>query len=91
MTPLMTRLDENDALILVDVQVDLCPGGRLPVPDGDRVVAVRNRWIEAALRGKSVIVTSRDWHPANHASFREQGGPWPAHCFQNTPGANRED
>jgi nicotinamidase/pyrazinamidase len=33
------------------------------------------------------VVATRDWHPANHASFREQGGPWPPHCVQNTHGA----
>jgi len=33
------------------------------------------------------IFASRDWHPSRHISFREQGGPWPPHCVQHTPGA----
>jgi nicotinamidase/pyrazinamidase len=34
-----------------------------------------------------LVVATRDWHPANHASFAEQGGPWPPHCVQGSPGA----
>ena len=81
------ELDRRDALLIVDVQNDFCPGGALPVPDGDRVIPVLNRWIEAALRGGAAIYASRDWHPPDHASFRERGGPWPPHCVQDTVGA----
>lgn len=84
MTP---RLTAQDALIIVDVQNDFMPGGSLPVPEGDQVVPVANRWIEAAVAGGAVVVASRDWHPADHSSFRQQGGPWPPHCVQDTPGA----
>ena len=80
-------LGPSDALIIVDVQNDFCPGGALPVPEGDRVVPVLNRWIDAARAGGAVVAASRDWHPAGHVSFRERGGPWPAHCVQGTPGA----
>jgi nicotinamidase/pyrazinamidase len=80
-------LGPRDALIVVDVQNDFCPGGALPVPEGDRIVPVLNAWLEAAERGGANIVASRDWHPPQHASFREQGGAWPAHCLQHTPGA----
>jgi nicotinamidase/pyrazinamidase len=80
-------LTPKDALIIVDVQNDFMPGGSLPVPDGHAVVPVINRWIDAASRGGARVVASRDWHPAGHSSFREQGGPWPAHCVQGTPGA----
>jgi nicotinamidase/pyrazinamidase len=80
-------LGPSDALLVVDVQNDFCPGGALPVPDGDRVVPVLNRWIEAARAGGAAVVASRDWHPAGHVSFRERGGPWPVHCVQDTPGA----
>jgi len=83
----LPALSPEDALLLVDVQVDFCPGGSLPVSEGDRIVPVLNRWIEAARRDGAVIVASRDWHPSNHVSFRDQGGPWPAHCMQNTSGA----
>ena len=34
-----------------------------------------------------MVVASRDWHPPGHVSFREQGGPWPIHCVQETKGA----
>src|SRR5690349_9197046 len=80
-------LGPSDALIIVDVQNDFCPGGALPVPEGDRVVPVLNRWNEAASAGGATVVASRDWHPAGHVSFRERGGPWPPHCVQDTKGA----
>lgn len=82
------ELSAQDAVIIVDVQNDFCPGGALPVAEGDRVVPMLNRWIDAARRGHAVVVASRDWHPRNHVSFRERGGPWPAHCVQGTPGAD---
>ena len=41
-------LQQGDGLLVVDVQVDFCPGGALPIPDGDKVVPVINVWIEAA-------------------------------------------
>jgi nicotinamidase/pyrazinamidase len=72
-----------EALIVVDVQNDFCPGGALAVPDGDAVVAPVNRLLSEA----AFVVATRDWHPADHASFAEQGGPWPVHCVCGTPGA----
>ncbi len=81
------ELDRRDALLIVDVQKDFCPGGALPVPNGDRVIPVLNRWIAAAREGGARIYASRDWHPPQHASFRSQGGPWPAHCVRDTEGA----
>ncbi len=71
------------ALIIVDVQNDFCPGGRLAVPDGDRVVPVINQLAPLF----PVVVTTQDWHPANHCSFEAQGGPWPPHCVQGSAGA----
>jgi nicotinamidase/pyrazinamidase len=85
MNPL--ALGPSDALIIVDVQNDFCPGGALPVPDGDRVVPILNRWIDAARTGGALVVGSRDWHPQEHISFRQRGGPWPPHCVQGTEGA----
>jgi nicotinamidase-related amidase len=73
------------ALVIVDVQNDFCPGGALAVREGDAVVARAN-----ALAGSGeydVVVATRDWHPADHGSFAERGGRWPAHCVQDTPGA----
>ena len=76
-----------DALLIVDVQVDFCPGGALPVADGDAVVPVLNHWIEAALKAGRPIYFSRDWHPVGHPSFQSEGGPWPPHCLQDRAGA----
>jgi nicotinamidase/pyrazinamidase len=71
------------ALIVVDVQNDFCPGGALAVPDGDAVVEP----IARLASDSSFVVATRDWHPADHGSFAEQGGPWPVHCVAGTPGA----
>jgi len=80
-------LEGQDALLIVDVQRDFCPGGRLPVPEGDAVVAAINPWIAAARQAGRLILASRDWHPRRHVSFESEGGPWPEHCVQDSPGA----
>jgi nicotinamidase/pyrazinamidase len=72
-----------DALIVVDAQNDFMPGGALPVRDGDAVVEPLNRLAEQV----QFVVATRDWHPPDHASFKEQGGPWPVHCVRDTWGA----
>jgi nicotinamidase/pyrazinamidase len=72
-----------DALIIVDVQNDFCPGGALAVPEGDAVVDEVNRLAREA----DFVVATRDWHPPDHGSFAERGGTWPPHCVQDTPGA----
>ena len=72
-----------DALIEVDVQNDFCPGGALAVSDGDAVVAVLNQ-LAATF---DLVIATRDWHPPDHGSFAAQGGPWPEHCVQGSPGA----
>ncbi|MCB2156112.1 bifunctional nicotinamidase/pyrazinamidase [bacterium] len=90
----------NRALLLIDIQNDFCPGGNLPVEEGDQVVPVANK-----LRSRfKIVAATRDWHPANHCSFasthagKEIGDTvelengvkqalWPAHCVQDTPGA----
>ena len=79
--------DPAAALVVVDVQNDFCPGGALAVPEGDRVVPVLNRWVDAFHRAGRVVVYTQDWHPENHVSFRARGGPWPVHCVQGTHGA----
>lgn len=83
----MSRYDPHGALLLVDVQNDFCPGGALPVPGGDDVVAPLNEAMAEAQRDGAVIIASRDWHPVSHCSFAPQGGPWPDHCVQDTRGA----
>ena len=77
----------RDALVIVDVQNDFCPGGALAVNEGDRVVPVLNRYAERfAGRGAPVFAT-RDWHPSRTVHFKEFGGAWPPHCVQGTAGA----
>ncbi len=83
----IAKLHSDDALMLIDVQNDFCPGGRLAVPEGDAVVPVLNEWLAAARACGSTIVVTRDWHPSDHKSFQENGGPWPAHCVQGSRGA----
>jgi nicotinamidase/pyrazinamidase len=74
----------DDALIVVDLQIDFCTGGALAVPEGDAIVESVNRlmgipdWIKVA---------TRDWHPSNHISFKERGGGWSHHCIAGTEGA----
>ncbi len=89
------------ALLLIDIQNGFCPGGNLPVIDGDKVVPIANALIENG--GYDLIVASQDWHPANHGSFASQhpgtqpfemgelSGKaqvmWPDHCVQGTTDA----
>lgn len=81
------KLGKGDALIVVDMQYDFLPGGSLGVPAGHEVIAPINHLLALYGDSKLPIYASRDWHPANHCSFREQGGPWPAHCVAGTHGA----
>jgi nicotinamidase/pyrazinamidase len=73
----------HDALIIVDVQNDFCPGGALEVPQGDAVIPTINQ----LLKQRWLSVATMDWHPAEHCSFEPHGGPWPPHCVQGTTGA----
>ena len=81
------RPEADSGLLVVDVQNDFCPGGSLAVADGDQVVPVLNRQIEAFVEAGRPIFASRDWHPARTTHFVEAGGAWPAHCVQGTGGA----
>jgi nicotinamidase/pyrazinamidase len=84
-----------DALLIVDFQNDFCPGGALPVAEGDRIAEPCN----ALLGSFDLVIATRDWHPANHGSFagvevdpeqwRGADPPsiWPVHCVQGTSGA----
>ena len=89
----------QDALIIIDVQNDFCPGGALAVPEGDGVVPV----INALLPRFEKVVATQDWHPPGHDSFASSHpgkapftltqmpyGPqvlWPDHCVQGSDGA----
>jgi nicotinamidase/pyrazinamidase len=77
--------DVAEALLIIDFQNDFVPGGALPVPDGDAIAERVNELIDSSRF--ELVVATRDWHPADHASFAEQGGPWPPHCVQRSPGA----
>jgi nicotinamidase/pyrazinamidase len=92
-------IGDSDVLLVIDVQNDFCPGGSLPVPEGDKVVPV----INALARRFAHVVLTQDWHPARHHSFASSHagrrpyetvevayGPqvlWPDHCMQGTQGA----
>ena len=76
-----------EALIIVDMQRDFMPGGALPVPEGDKVIPAIEELIKKFKKKGGLIIATRDWHPPDHISFKEQGGPWPRHCVQNTEGA----
>ncbi|MEI8356394.1 MAG: isochorismatase family protein [Deltaproteobacteria bacterium] len=75
------------ALLIVDVQNDFCPGGRLEVPDGDRVIDPINRAVDYFVKAGLPVLASRDWHPPFTSHFRDFGGVWPVHCVQGTDGA----
>lgn len=73
----------DSALILVDIQNDFCPGGALAVSEGDRIVPIVNRLMSKL----PLVISTQDWHPADHVSFKARGGPWPPHCVQGSRGA----
>jgi nicotinamidase/pyrazinamidase len=73
------------ALLVVDFQNDFTAGGALAVPDGDAIAGRLNELIDSG--DFDLVVATRDWHPPDHGSFRDQGGPWPPHCVQGTKGA----
>ena len=89
----------TNALIVIDVQNDFCPGGALAVPDGDAIVP----GINALMPDFGAVILTQDWHPAGHSSFASSHpgkapyglidmpyGPqvlWPDHCIQGTKGS----
>ncbi len=93
------RPRDGDALLVVDVQNDFCPGGALAVPDGDAVVTPINRLAEKFMH----VLLTQDWHPKGHLSFASSHAGkkpfeatempygaqvlWPDHCVQGTDGA----
>jgi nicotinamidase/pyrazinamidase len=77
----------RQALIVVDVQNDFCPGGALAAPNGDEVIQPLNQLIDEFLKRGDPVYKSRDWHPPTTKHFAIYGGTWPVHCVQNTKGA----
>lgn len=85
---MVEKVEENAALIIVDVLNDFCPGGALPVPEGDQVVPVINKWVEELFENDPKrIFALREKHPPVTSHFKEYGGLWPAHGVDGTPGA----
>lgn len=78
---------QGDGLLIVDVQKDFCPGGALAIDRGDSIISMLNEWMRTAVARGIPVYASRDWHPRDHVSFQSEGGPYPAHCIQDTPGA----
>ncbi|QWK13367.1 MAG: nicotinamidase [Aquificota bacterium] len=78
------KLSPKDALIVVDMQKDFMPGGALPVPEGDKIIPRLNQYTKLFNSLGLPVFFTRDWHPPDHISFKEQGGVWPPHCVQNT-------
>lgn len=77
----------KEALLVVDVQNDFCPGGTLAVPGADKIIPVINKYIRIFSRVGLPVFFSRDWHLKETIHFKKFGGTWPAHCVQNTRGA----
>ncbi len=89
----------TNALIVIDVQNDFCPGGALAVAGGDEIVA----GINALMPDFEAVILTQDWHPKGHSSFASSHagknplelvempyGPqvlWPDHCIQGSKGA----
>ena len=87
------------ALIIIDVQNDFCPGGRLEVKDGEKIIEP----INSAQDKFETIILTQDWHPKDHSSFASNNSAevyskiemdygsqilWPDHCIQGSIGAN---
>lgn len=81
-------LRQGDALVIVDVQNDFLPAGALAVPHGDEVLAPLAGYVARFAAARLPVFATRDWHPADHCSFRARGGTWPPHCIAGTPGAD---
>ncbi len=84
----MTEYAPDTALVVVDMQVDFgSPDGGLYVRGGEETVEVVTAEVEAALAAGAVVAYTQDWHPATTPHFAKDGGIWPVHCVQDTPGA----
>ena len=84
---LIPKPDQHSALLLVDPQNDFFPGGAMGKSDSNNLIPVINDYIKHFSRQGWPILATRDWHPLNHCSFTEQGGPFPTHCVQGSRGA----
>ncbi len=85
------KVGKGDALLVVDIQYDFLPGGSLAVQDADQVIPLLNDYISFFRNRHLPVLACRDWHPHDHSSFAENGGPWPPHCIAGTHGAQFSD
>jgi nicotinamidase/pyrazinamidase len=83
----MTIDPTRDALVVVDMQRDFCPGGALGVASGDAIVPVVNQYMAQFGAAGAPVFLTRDWHPPVTRHFQAHGGVWPVHCVQGSPGA----
>ena len=81
------RLDQQDAVIGIDLQYDFLPGGAFGVPEGDDTLKPFANLLSAGAAAGATVIVSRDYHPHDHASFNTQGGPFPPHCLQGSRGS----
>ncbi|MDP8234172.1 MAG: bifunctional nicotinamidase/pyrazinamidase [Candidatus Saelkia tenebricola] len=81
------NVKNRKAFLIIDLQNDFCLGGALAVPQGDQIIPVLNECIRVFIQKKLPVLVTRDWHPEKSSHFKEFGGLWPAHCVQNTKGA----
>jgi nicotinamidase/pyrazinamidase len=80
-------IHNHAALLVMDMQIDFCPGGSLAVAGGDTIIPLINRYVELFRQKDLPVYATRDWHPAETSHFSQFGGKWPAHCVQGTTGA----
>lgn len=89
----------TQALIVIDIQNDFCPGGALAVSGGDQIIG----GVNALMQQIPCVVLTQDWHPADHSSFASQHAGkspfdttqmpygtqvlWPDHCVWGSDGA----
>ena len=84
----MPTYDARTALLVVDVQNDFAdPTGSLYVDGGGDIVPIVNAEVGRALEGGALVVYTQDWHPPHTPHFQADGGIWPVHCVEDTPGA----
>lgn len=85
-----TKIPKN--LVIVDCQKDFCnPDGSLYVPGADMVAKEIAAYLDWHYQNFDYITVIHDTHPANHCSFKENGGQWPVHCVKNTEGWRLHD
>lgn len=84
----MATYDAHSALLVVDVQNDFAdPSGSLYVAGGEQIVPIVNAEVERARAAGALVVYTQDWHPEHTPHFQRDGGIWPVHCVEDTPGA----